>query len=203
MDEDRIDVSAGLDISLELFARHRLSGTLQAELQRVPGLPKKSMARLELINGAVVSCSVTDKSGQQIPIAKDDLIRLNEERGPFEWSFHPARPTSSPNHSNNHAVIQTQQPQPPMTPAFQSSSNFSAGKDSNILIPQAIATLNWHWFHNWTPQQRQALFMVWRLIDGKHTIWDIKEALKASHSPALVDEALQMLLTLKVIVLLK
>lgn len=200
MDEDRIDVSAGLDISLELFARHRLSGTLQAELHRVPGLPKKSMASLELINGAVVSCSVTDKQGKQTPIAKDVLIRLNEERGPFEWSFHPAKPTSQ-NHSNNPTPTQTRPSQPSRTPALQSSGSFPVVTNSDTLIPQAIAAINWHWFHNWSPQQRQALFMVWRLINGRHTVWDIKEALKTTHSPALVEEVLQTLLTLKIIVL--
>ncbi|GHO47043.1 hypothetical protein [Ktedonospora formicarum] len=202
MDEDRIDVSAGLDISLELFALHRLSGTLQAELHRVPGLPKKSTARLELVNGAVVSCSVIDKQGQQAPIAKEVLIRLNDERGPFEWSFHPVKPTS-PNHVTNHPPTQTRSPQPQRTPTGQAGGSFPVVSDTNMLIPHAVAVMNWHWFHNWTPQQRQALFMVWRLIDGRHTVWEIKEALQASHAPTLVDEILNALLTLKVIILKK
>ncbi|WP_220195438.1 hypothetical protein [Ktedonospora formicarum] len=200
MDEDRIDVSAGLDISLELFARHRLSGTLQAELHRVPGLPKKSTARLELIDGMVVSCSVADKQGLLTSLAKDVLLRLNDERGPFEWSFHPAKPTSL-NHSTNHLPAQKHLSQSQRPPSAVSSGSFPVASDSNKLVPHAVAAIDWHWFHNWIPQQRQALFMVWRLIDGRHTVWEIKEALQASHPPALVDEALKTLLALNVIVM--
>ncbi|MBO0790117.1 MAG: hypothetical protein J2P36_04115 [Ktedonobacteraceae bacterium] len=190
MDEDWIDVSAGLIFSLELLALHQLSGTLQAELHRIPGIPKKSIARLDITNGVVVSCSVTDQQGRQYPMAKDVLIQLNEEKGPFEWSFHPAKPTQ-PHRTPNQ--------EKPSHTAFQHHGPVAV--DTDTFIPRIIAPMDWHRLHHWTSQQRQALSMVGRVIDGKHTIRDIKEVLKGSLPSAFVDEALQTLLALSVIVL--
>jgi hypothetical protein len=64
-----------------------------------------------------------------------------------------------------------------------------------------VAQIDWYKLNNWTPQQRQALYMVWQLIDGKRTVQHIKDTLRASHPPALVDEALRMLQTMKVIMI--
>lgn len=193
MDEDKIDASVDLIFSLELFALHKLSGMLQAELHRAPGILKHSVAFLEIVNGIVVVCFFIDKKGQQHAIEKEALIQLDEEKGPFEWSFQPSKSARSDKRDH-----QFEQPEIRMP-----SADLLQSVDPNAVVPRSIAAIDWRWLHNWTTQQCQSLSMVWQLIDGRRTVGEIKDALVTSHPPALVDESLRVLRDLKVIAILK
>ncbi len=195
MDEDKIDASVNLAFSLELFKLHNLSGTLQAELPRVPGIPRHSIAILEIANGIIVSCTLMDKKGQRNSIAKEVLIQLDEERGPFGWGFQQSKPTRSGTHDSR-----SKQPDASVLPTFQNPSSF-AGSDT--FIPKIITQIDWRRLYNRTDQQRQTLYMVWQLIDGRRTTRDIKDALGASYPDAFVDEILRVLLDMKVIIIAK
>ena len=59
---------------------------MQAELHHVPGIKGQCIGYLQLAKGKVTSCSV-EKNGQRQLIGKDTLIRVDNERGPFEWKL--------------------------------------------------------------------------------------------------------------------
>lgn len=195
MDKDGIDASLGLAFSLELFKRYRRSGKVQAELHRFPGIKGRSTASLSLTEGAVGSCYVEDSKGQRFPVAKDVLIRFDSEKGPFEWRFHASAPT--PSHTPSppmpppvgHGYAQVQVPRPNMPLLL-----------TDFTVPNVIASLDWKQLSTWTVRQQQILWTVWQLIDGKRTVGDIKAAVASSMLDSVVDEALHVLLELRVII---
>jgi hypothetical protein len=193
VDKDAIDASLGLAFSLELFKRYRRSGKMQAELHRFPGIKGRSTACLSLNEGAVVSCYVEDSKGQRFPVAKDVLIRFDNEKGPFEWRFHAS--TSTPTH--------TPPPMPP--PVYAGYAEVQAPRPnvpllSDFAVPKIIASLDWKQLSTWTTRQQQILWTVWQLIDGKRTVRDIKAVVASSLSDSIVEEALHVLLELRVII---
>ena len=200
MEKDGIDASLGLAFSLDLFKRYKKSGKLQAEIHRFPGVKGKGTAFLSLIEGNVVSCYFEDRNGQQSPVSKDVLIRLDDEKGPFEWRFHPSTPMPGP----------TQISPAQMSPATQyvpsgyyqaSAPRSHAVLLSDLAVPKIIAPLDWKQLRTWTVRQQQMLSIVWQLIDGKRSIHDIRTATGSSLPVAVVDEALHVLLELRVIVI--
>lgn len=175
MGKDRIDASVGLAFSLKLFERYRKNGILQAELHHVPGIRGRCTGYLHLVEGKVVACSIENQQGQRSPVSKDMLLRVDSERGPFEWTLQPlpAPPTSS------------QRTEIPPRP-IQGSP-----------IPVSIAHLDLEKLDGWTTRQKMMLSIVFDLIDGQRTIEDIKA--DAPLPPPIVEEALRVLLSLKVI----
>jgi hypothetical protein len=193
VDKDAIDASLGLAFSLELFKRYRRSGKMQAELHRFPGIKGHSTACLSLNEGAVVSCYVEDSKGQRSPVAKDVLIRFDNEKGPFEWRFHAS--ASTPTH--------TPPPMPPPVYAGYAEAQMPRPNVpllSDFAVPKIIASLDWKQLSTWTTRQQQILWTVWQLIDGKRTVHDIKVVVASSLSDSIVEEALHVLLELRVII---
>lgn len=201
VDDYNIDASVGLVFSLELFKLHKLSGHMTAELHRASGIFKHGIAHMEITDGLVTSCFVMDKKGQRHSVNKETLIQLDQEKGPFEWSFHQSKPVQQ-SRRTGYLDVRIQPPPYSIRPSFPPAGP-SPSSSFDVLIPKIIAPIDWHRLRNWTDRQRQELHMVCQLIDGRRTIRDIKIALLASHSSTLVDEALRVLLHSQVIVLFK
>ncbi|HET8843437.1 MAG TPA: hypothetical protein VFN35_18385 [Ktedonobacteraceae bacterium] len=196
MDNRRIDASLGLAFSLELFKQYKESGRLQAEIQRFPGIKGRLKAFLTLVDGAVVLCTLETQDGRQYPTSKDVLVRFDNEKGPFEWSFQPMalKPAPMP------------VPKPP-APSSSPGYKLVRGSDASMFaladfgIPKVIAQLDVNQISTWTIRQQQILFSVWRLIDGQRTVREIRFALGGSLASSVVDEAFYVLLELRVIVI--
>lgn len=173
-----MDASVGLEFSLKLFQQYQRSGILRAQIRYVPGVHGLCTAYVHLTAGRVTACYVVDKPGQRIQSDIEMLCRIDRQKGPFEWVFEEqqqASPASS-------------QPTPETLDRLLLM---------DILTPIAIAPLRWEQFNHWTPAQKQMLQNVWKMIDGKRTIQEIK--FDFPFSPQIVDDVLQVLLKLQVI----
>jgi hypothetical protein len=193
MDKDSIDASIGLGFSLELFSRYKSNGILQAKLRRFPSIQGPVHVYLYLAEGTVVSSYVEDKDGQRFPASKEVLVRLDDEKGPFEWDFR-----SSP-----------VAPVPPLVfaaPVPAIEARLQTGRPLSSLIPNAavlklVSSLPSEWLLSRTLQQRRRFFLVWQEIDGKRTVEDIKADLGISLPEAVIEEILKTLLKLNLIVI--
>ncbi len=182
-----MDASVGLTFSLQLFQRYKRSGILQATIRHMPGVQGVCTAYVHLTAGSVTACYLENKHGQRLSYALEELQRVDHDRGPFEWIFQPLQhPTSS---SQTSAL-------PSAQPLAKTSS---LPPDLGALIPRAVAPLRWDQFNHWTNEQRLLLQYVWKSIDGKRTVQDVKVSL--SYPPEMVDEVLEILLTLRIIIL--
>jgi hypothetical protein len=191
VDKDGIDASLGLEFSLELFKRYKSSGKLQADVNRLPGVKGRGTVFLSLVDGIVVSCYFEDKNGVQSSITRDALVRLDNEKGPFEWRFHSSAPPPAKKPITSPSVPSGYY----QTPVSRSNPFLL----TDFAVPKIIAPLDWKQLRTWTIQQQQMLAFVWRLIDGERSVQDLKAAAKGSLSESVVEEALHVLLQLKVI----
>lgn len=215
VDKDDIDVSTvGLAFSLEIFKRRKLNGTLQAKLHRVPGMPRDCTVSLQIIDGIAGICQVTEKSGQISALAANSLIKLDTERGPFEWILHlspplPGTRQMSPGvgpYSQLSPTTYTNNPNAPLPgqSGISDPVTSSSGQNSNpslILptsVPLVVAPLQWGQL-NVTHQQQLLLYQVWQEIDGQKTIGEIKLAVKQVIASQSVDEIIQIFITLRFI----
>ncbi len=190
MDKDGIDASIGLAFSLDLFRRYKRSGILQAELRRIPGMSGSGTASLHLVEGAVVSCYIEDKLKGHTFVSKEMLIRLDNEKGPFEWRLHPV--------STAGAV-----PTPKLAPATHSHSQMSPSLPSelpNTAVPRrTVSCIPGERLLSWTLPQRRIFIMVWQAIDGQKTVQEIKTTLKTFCPDTVVNETLCTLIKLNVV----
>jgi hypothetical protein len=184
--KDGFDASIGLAFSLELFKRYRRNGVVQAELPRAPGIRGHCKAFLHLVNGEIVSVYLEDKQGQRLSSDKAALCRLDAEKGPFEWRL--LLQPDPPEQALPGGPLSDQSPGPD---ALTSPLEHSA-------VPRIISTLPQDQLSTWTSQRRDALYITLANIDGENTIEDIRGLVPLSSD--LVDEALRLLLGMKVIV---
>ena len=177
MGNDPLDVGVGLEFSLFILERYQRNGLLQAELHHVPGIKGKCIGYLQLANGKVKSCSV-EKNGQHTLIDKSTLIRVDNERGPFEWKLTtlPEPPSSKP--GEEMPVSEMHSPIPRKT----------------ALLDRELERLT-----GWTSTQKYMLSAVYDAIDGRRTIDEIKREVPLT--PGGVNEALRILLALRVIII--
>ncbi|SRR5579884_3903735 len=85
-----LDASFGLADALQVLHQFQRSGLLKAPVSHVPDIRGgKGHATLQLGDGQVLQCLVTDPKGHRHAIAQDLLLRLDEKHGPFAWHFHP------------------------------------------------------------------------------------------------------------------
>lgn len=188
VDNNQIDASLGLAVSLELLKKYKRSGLLHAEVRRLPISGGVGKACLQLVRGVTASVYLENPQGHQFPISEGELLKLDKERGPLAWSFsiESTQPTSQPNTRN---------------PEVRSPTNYletSAGRPPETAVPVVIAPLEWENIMNWT-QQQQILYSLYRMIDGRKNIREIKTATSTLLPATVVDEALQVLLKLKVV----
>jgi hypothetical protein len=181
-----MDASVGLIFSLQLFQRYRRNGILQAKIRQMPGIQGACTAYVYLTAGSVTACYLEDKHGRNLPFAIEDLCQVDYERGPFEWIFQAQQPSSRPQTSAS-----------PSSEPLTNTSSSLPGQDA--LIPRIVAPLRWEQFNHWTPEQKLLLQNVWKSIDGKRTIQDIKAGLP--YPPQVANDIIQILLTLRIIVL--
>lgn len=182
-----MDASVGLSFSLQLFQRYRRSGTLQATIRHIPGVQGACIAHIVLTDGAVTACYVKNKQGQNLSFSLDELRRLDHERGPFEWVFQQAQ----------HSAPGSQASAPPS--AQPPTRTASSMQEADLLIPKVVTPLRWNQFNHWTPEQKLLLQNVWKNIDGKRTVQELRASLP--YPPEMVNDVLQILLTLRIIVL--
>lgn len=178
MSTDGIDASIGLTFSLELFKRYQKSGVLQAEIPRMPGVHGRCIAYLHLVDGLVVSVYVEDHKGRRYSSDKETLCHLDDERGPYEWVL---RPQSIQSGTSNQT-----QPSSPPRPALKPTS-----------IPRVVSAFPWDRLNGWTPQQRDALYIVLTSINGTRTLENIADMVRLPLN--LVEELMRILLDLNVI----
>jgi hypothetical protein len=172
-----IDASVGLTFSLRLFATYQQSGLLYGLVRNVPGIRGQCKAYIELDKGQVVSCYLEDGKGHHYTSTKADLCRLDEEKGPFEWSLQPRTIASL-----NAAPSLPQTPRP----------------EQKVPVPHRLVyQLDASQLQMYTSWQRTLLLRVFSLIDGKHTLEEI--SFRAQVPPAKVEEALHVLVLLKLI----
>jgi hypothetical protein len=178
--DQEFDASVGLAFSLKAFETYQTSGTLSAEVRAIPGIRGQCLAYLELLEGKVVSCYLLDRAGDRHPFMKETLIKLDETKGPFTWTFREA--TTS---------IFT-------TPFLEQTEELSAPLVPSFPVPiRLIRHLDVRRLQQWTPEQRQWLLMVFSMVNGQSGIDDIKEHLPLH--PHIVDEAIRILILLQVI----
>jgi hypothetical protein len=192
VDNNEIDASLGLMFSLELFATYKQSGLLQAEMRFIPRLLGRGIACLQLVDGIVVSAYVEDSDKRRYPVSKEMLIQIDNEKGPFAWRLSaevaPASAPVTPSDSQNNQSV----PQRPSVPLPSLP---------DTAVPAIVRPFEWEQWRNWNPQQQQILYTVWRTIDGKKTIRDIKAQTSSFFPAATVEEALQIFLKLKLVVI--
>ena len=197
---DNIDASVGLSFSLALFQRYHRTGFLKAEIHHVPGIPGPCKAYIHLIDGFVSSCIIINKRGQHIPSHQSILCQLDDERGPFEWRFQA--PSSSPSSDTEKRQITTLRPQKTAnhadTPGTRGERATPAHLEiDNRAVPRILSYPQWNMLHTWSPSHKRMLYDVLTAIDGIRTIQEIK--MNLSLSDALMQDALHVLLKLKVI----
>lgn len=181
-----MDASVGLTFSLRLFQRYRRNGILQAEIRHVPGIQGACTAYIHLTAGSVTTCYLENRQGQRFSFSIEDLCRIDQEKGPFSWVFQQQASSSRP---------QTATPSPTQLP--DNPPSFFPEPDD--VIPRVIAQLRWEQFNTWTPEQKRLLQEVWRCIDGRNTIRDIKNSLP--YPSQSVYDIIQILMNLRIIVL--
>jgi hypothetical protein len=174
-----IDASVGLTFSLRLFAAYEQSGLLRGVVHGFKGVRGSCDAYIELNKGQVVSCYLEDRKGNHYPSTKVDLCRLDEEKGPFEWTLQPQAAATLNPHS----------PPPQMFPSKQKSS-----------VPYRLVQQLDEWqLQVYTSWQRTLLLTIFSLVDGKHTEEEI--VILAQLPPEKAEEALRVLVLLKSIIM--
>lgn len=180
MGNDWIDASLGLALSLPLFEQYRKDGLLQAELHHVPGVRGRCKGYLHLVEGKVVSCYLDDRQGQRHQVNVSMFLQLDKERGPFEW-------------------VLISLPAPPRSFSRNFPLPASTGPSLSSPVPRKIAALDLDRLENWTYRQKLMLSIVFDAIDGHRSIEDIKNDVPLP--PDVVEEALRLLMAMKVIVI--
>ncbi|HTK06860.1 MAG TPA: hypothetical protein VL485_06820 [Ktedonobacteraceae bacterium] len=173
MDQENIDASAGLAFSLLLFEKYGKTGALQAEMQHVPGIHGPCKGHLHLIAGKVATSYLEDQRGQHFLISKEQMIRLDSEKGPFEWMLTPL----------------------PAPPAAQPMAYMQP--TAHEPVPRRIAALDLDKLQGWNAMQKMMLSLIFEAIDGQRTIAEIKAITPLK--PAVIEEGLRILFALNVI----
>jgi hypothetical protein len=221
MQKDIIDASVGLRFTLELLKRYRESGLLQATISRLSSISEKCQVSITVIRGEVISCLAKDQKGHRYTVNIHTLIKLDKDRGPFEWNLLPLaqveKSTPTPLHlqitqvekstpTSLHlriAPVGKSTPTPLQISQFLPGqgqwrqNNIHANKASNSPIPYVIADFDYKRLKEWDTKPKKALFVLYSLFDGNRTIEDIKQA--APLPPRLVEKGLRVLLSMKVI----
>jgi hypothetical protein len=180
--DEQFDARVGLAFSLKAFETYRTSGIFSAEVRGIRGIRGYCQAYLELIEGKIVSCYLVDRAGQRYNFVKDSLIKLDETKGPFSWTFRKTTP-------------------PTLTTPFPEQ----IAKPSVPQVPRSpvpirlVHHLDSQYLQQWTPEQQRCLYMIFSMVNGQWGINEIKE--RSPFPPTIVDQAIQVLLRLQAIIL--
>ena len=178
MDKDHIDASLGLAFSLRVFEQYRRNGLVQADgLHHVSGIRGRCTGVIQLVEGKVTACYV-EQNGTRYPKTKEELIQLDEARGPFPWKLQPL----------------------PAPPIQRSDDFLSAQSEPKPPVPRRIAELILDRLVGWTSTQKLMLSVVYDAIDGTRDIEAIKKVVPLPS--ATTEEALRVLIALRVIIMI-
>jgi hypothetical protein len=177
-----IDASVDLAFSLKVCAVYRQNGLLQATVRHVPGIKGNCKATIQLQQGTVVACFVEDNKGRRLLTTKEVLIRVDDEKGPFEWTLLPQATT-----------LTTTSP-----PAEQ---QVKPRLEQRTIVPtRLVHHLDMRLLQAFLPWQRSLLFSIFTAVDGQRTVEEIQAVTQVP--PAKVVEALQVLASLRLVVIL-
>jgi hypothetical protein len=177
--DNPIDASVGLAFSLKIFAAYQQYGLLHTTVHHVLGISGPCKICLELKQGHVVSCFLEDHRGRRSPAMKEVLLRLDREKGPFEWQFSPL-------------LV-------PLTPSPQVQRG-GTGQRRNETVPRRLQQrLDPRILCQLSPWQQILLSSVFSLVDGQHTLEEI--AARTQLPLYKVEEALRILISLNAIAL--
>jgi hypothetical protein len=193
MDKDGIDASIGLQFSLELLKNYQENALMQAWVSRLPGISGKCEVAITIVQGTVTSCLAKDQKGQMYTVDIHMLLKLDKDRGPFEWKLLPLAPSEKTSSLSQRHSPPSQELEYPE----QNRNSHYTYKSFNSARPYPTAKLNFSLRSSWTSEQKQILFLLYSLVDGKRTIEDIKQAV--SLPPQFVEEGLRILASLDVI----
>jgi len=178
--DEQFDARVGLAFSLRAFEIYRTSGTFSAEVRGIPGIRGHCEAYLELIEGKIVSCYLIDRAGQRYNFVKESLIKLDEAKGPFNWTFRKTTPSTL------------------TMPVLEETAKLSEPQVPRFPVPiRLVYRLDLRQLQQWTPEEQQCLLMIFSMINGQWRIDEIKE--RSPYPPAVVDQAIQVLLRLQAI----
>jgi hypothetical protein len=180
--DEQFDARVGLAFSLRAFETYRISGTFSAEVRGIHGIRGHCQAHLELIEGKIVSCYLVDRAGQRYNFVKDSLIKLDDAKGPFSWTFRKAAPSTL------------------TTPFPAQTEKLPAPQVPRSPVPiRLVHHLDPRQLQQWTPEQQQCLYMIFSMVNGQWGVNEIKG--RSPFPPVIVDQALQALLRLQAIAL--
>lgn len=180
---ESFDASVGLAFSLRAFETYHKSGTLSAEIRSMPGVRGRCTVYLELAQGKIVACYSLDQRGQRRASDPQDLILLDQEKGPFGWVF-----------KANTAPLAASAPEPVQQ---QPDAIMPHSPIPHPLVP----FLNPALIQQWTPQQQGCIQMIFSMANGQTTVDEMKKQI--SLPPAVVDDVIRILLSLGAIALQK
>lgn len=164
-----------LDLRTLLHMLSQSTGTLQADLQRVPGIKKHSQVHLTLVKGLIVASSIVDDQGKVL-LSDKAAIKLVEALI-LDWNYTAALPP---------AIV----PQAPPPPQQHSFTNASSIVRRSIEIDRRV-------FRSWPRLHRNIYFLTSQPISIKQII----ALLRNDQAPERVVEALSDLLASGVVVL--
>jgi hypothetical protein len=171
-----IDASVDLAFSLKVCAVYRQNGLLQATVHHVPGIKGNCKATIQLQQGNVVACFLEDSKGQRRLTTKEVLIRVDDEKGPFEWTLLP------------------------QATALTATPPVKSRPERRAVVPKRfVQHLDMRLLQTFLPWQKSLLFTVFTAVDGQRTIEEIQAVTQVP--PAKVAEALRVLASLRLVVI--
>lgn len=148
---------------LRLFEEFQRSGTLVAEVPKgACGLKEAGVAMVELINGKIAACSITQKNGNVLA-SGSHAIQMLQQVETLKWQIQtPAEPELPPPITEISPSLQIAPPrQTRYLPApFTTPLNNSGRYVSHMAVPQRRITPNQRILNSLTSKQRRVLSLV-------------------------------------------
>jgi hypothetical protein len=182
--------SHSLALTLASLKQFQRSGFLRAKILKKESLLKTTSYHCEIRieNGQVLSCILIDIFNIRTPIGAHELITIDEERGPFEWTFYPDHTHSTPRPASNTST----------TPVSPKALAISVPPLDDATVPIRIAELHLGWLATMSDENKHILSQIYLLTDGQRTIREIKQYLwsQMQISPSIVEKGLVTLVML-------
>lgn len=147
---------------LRLFEEFQRSGTLIAEVPKgACGLKEPGVAMVELINGKIAACSITQKNGSVLASGSRALQMLRQAET-LKWQIQtPAEPEPPPITEISPSLQIAPPRQTRYLPAqFTTPLNNSGRYVSHMAVPQRRITPNQRILNSLTLKQRRVLSLV-------------------------------------------
>jgi len=188
--------SHSLALTLTSLKQFQRSGFLRAKISKKESLFKAVFYHCEIRveNGQVLSCVLINNLDIRTPIGAHELIKIDEERGPFEWTFYPD-PT--------HSAQASQKSSKALVSPGKSAVAVSPLDDNTV--PVRIAELHLGWLATMIDQDKHVLNQIYLLADGHRTVREIKQYLwsQVQMPPSIVEKGLVTLVMFNCIAVMR